>query len=138
VFISAPRPEVFAYLADPRNRPQWQASLSRVELLDPGAPHVGMRWVDHVRVGPAFELRITALEPDRLWAEVGSTGPFTAFGTLLFEDEARGGAVGTRVRCVARVRARGLVRPAGWPATALAGLLVRNDLARAARILGGR
>jgi uncharacterized protein YndB with AHSA1/START domain len=138
VFVPAPRPTVFAYFADPRNRPEWQGSLARVEMLDEGPPRVGMRWIDHVRVGPAFELQIIGLQEDRLWAEAGSTGPFTAFGTLLFEDESSGGVSGTRVQCVARVRGRRLARPLGWPATAVAGVLVRNDLARAARVLAGR
>ena len=137
-FVEAPRPTVFAYLADPRNRPEWQASLRAVELLDEGEPFVGMRWVDHVKAGPAFQLQIIGMEPGRMWAEVGSTGPFTAFGTLLFEDETRDGRPGTRVRCVARVRGRRLAKPLGVPATAVAGVLVRNDLTRAARILESR
>ena len=134
-FVAAPRPTVFAYLADPRNRPEWQASLRDVELLDEGEPFVGMRWVDHVKAGPAFELQIVGMEPDRVWAEVGRAGPFTAFGTLLFDDDTRNGQRGTCVRCVARVRGHRLAKPLGVPATAVAALLVRNDLARAARIL---
>jgi hypothetical protein len=137
-FVAAPRPAVFRYLADPRNRPEWQASLRGVELLDEGEPYVGMRWVDQVKAGPSFQLQIIGMEPDRMWAEVGSAGPFTAFGTLLFEDDICGGVDGTTVRCVARVRARRFAKPLGIPATAVAGLLVRNDLARAARIIEGR
>ena len=45
---------------------------------------------------------------------------------------------GTRVQCVARVRGRAAARPLGGPATALAVLLVRNDLARAARVIAAR
>ena len=89
MFTAAPRPAVFAYLADPVNRPEWQASLKRVEVLDPGPPHVGQRWVDHVRVGPAFELQTTGLDPDRLWAETGTSGPFTAFGTHIASSPSR-------------------------------------------------
>ena len=137
-FVAAPRPAVFSYLADPRNRPEWQASLREVELLDEGEPFVGMRWVDRVKAGPAFELQIIGMEPDRMWAEVGSAGPFTAFGTLLFEDDTRDGQPGTRVRCVARVRGQRLAKPLGVPATAVAGLMVRKDLARAAKILESR
>ncbi len=138
VFVAAPRDRVYAYFADPVNRPEWQASLRSVELLDPGPPHPGQRWIDHVKVGPAFELQIIAMEDASVWAEVGSTGPFTAFGTLLFEDATREGVTGTRVTCVARVRARGPLLPLGWPATGVATLLVRNDLKRAARILAAR
>ena len=142
VFVAAPRPVVFDYLADPRNRPQWQASLDTIELLDPLSrdqePYVGLRWIDRVKVGPPFELQISRLEPGQLWSEVGSAGPFTAYGTLLFEDETRDGTAGTRVHCIARVHGRGLARPLGPAATALGVALVRVDLARAARILGAR
>ena len=136
VLVRAPREEVFAYLADPRNRPEWQGSLERVEILaaEGPAPHVGMRWVDHVKVGPPFTLQISGLEPGSLWSEVGSAGPFTAFGTLLFTDE--GSA--TRVRCVARVRGRGPTVPLGLPATVVGMLLVRGDLRRAKRVLEAR
>jgi hypothetical protein len=142
VFVAAPRPVVFDYLADPRNRPEWQASLDTIELLDPLSreqePYVGLRWIDRVKVGPPFELQISRLEPDQLWSEVGSAGPFTAYGTLLFEDETRDGREGTRVDCIARVHGRGLARPLGPAATALGVALVRVDLGRAARVLGAR
>ncbi len=142
VFVAAPRRVVFDYFADPRNRPEWQASLASIELLDPLArrerPYVGLRWVDRVRVGPPFELQISRLEPDQLWSEVGSAGPFTAYGTLVFEDETRNGVRGTRVHCIARVHGRGIARPLGPAATVLGVALVRVDLRRAARVLAGR
>jgi hypothetical protein len=142
VHVTAPRTVVFDYFADPRNRPEWQASLASITLLDPlapgQAPYVGLRWVDQVKVGPPFELQISRLEPDRLWSEVGTAGPFTAYGTLLFEDEVREGATGTRVRCIARVHGRSVARPLGPAATVLGVALVRVDLGRAAKVLAGR
>ncbi len=135
VFVPVPRSDVFDFLSDPRNRPRWQASLDRVEMLDEGEPHVGMRWVDRLRGGPAFELQIIGLEPDELWAEIGSLGPVTAFVTLFFEDETRDGIAGTCVRVVARVRGRRLAKPLGWVATALMTALVRVDLPRIPRAL---
>ncbi len=142
VHVAAPRSVVFDYFADPRNRPEWQASLASIRLLDPlapeQAPYVGLRWVDQVKVGPPFELQISRLEPDRLWSEVGTAGPFTAYGTLLFEDETSDGVAGTRVHCIARVQGRGAARPLGPAATVLGVALVRVDLGRAARVLAGR
>ena len=129
---------VYDYLADPHNRPQWQASLRRVEVLDDGPPRVGTRWVDHVVGAPPFHLCITDMEPGDLWAEVGSSGPFTAYGTLLFADAERDGRPGTEVRCIARVRGRGPARVLAPFAMVVAGVLVRNDLKRAARILSAR
>lgn len=133
VFVAAPRSRVFGYLADPRNRPEWQASLVRVEMLDDGDPHVGMRWVDHLKGGKRFELQIIGMEQDRMWAEVTRVGPFTGFVTLLFEDATRGGVIGTEVRVVTRVRGRRLARPLGWVGTAAMTALVRTDLGRIAR-----
>lgn len=135
VFVPAPRSEVFAYLADPRTRPEWQASLQRVEMIDDGEPHVGMRWVDRLKLGPAFELQICGLEPDEMWAEIGTTGPLTTFVTLFFEDEQQDGVPGTCVRVVARVRGQRLARPLAWAATAMMTALVRVDLPRVARAL---
>ncbi len=135
VFAETSREEAYAYFADPHNRPEWQASLRRVEVLDEGAPRVGVRWVDHVIGAPPFHLCITHMEPGELWAEVGSSGPFTAYGTLLFEDAERDGTPGTVIRCIARVHGRGPARPLAPFATGVAALLVRNDLKRAARIL---
>ncbi len=138
LFVAAPRPAVFAYLADPAHRPEWQASLKRVDLLDPGPPHVGQRWVDHLRGGASFELRITELVPDEVWAEQGRTGPVDAEVTLLFADAVRDGRAGTEVRILARVRGRRAAKPLGWAATAVMAGLVRVDLPRVARILEGR
>ena len=137
VFVAAPRGEVYDYLADPHNRPQWQASLRRVEVLDDGPPRPGMRWVDHVR-GLRPLLRITHMEPGELWAEVGNTGPFTAYGTLLFADAERDGRPGTVVHCIARVHGRGPARALVPFLMAAAVVLVRNDLKRVARILSAR
>ncbi len=138
VFVAAPRPRVFDYLADPRNRPEWQASLARVELLGEGPPRVGMRWVDHVRGGLRFRLRITELVPWERWAETGRTGPLTAVVTLLFEDSVRDGVDGTLVRLLVRVRGRGVARPIGWLATVVLSAAVRVDLPRLARVVESR
>ena len=138
VFVAAPRADVYDYLADPRNRPEWQASLDRVELLDEGEPRVGMRWIDHVRVGPAFELQIIGMEPGQLWAEMGTVGPFRAFVTLFFDDEVRDGVDGTCVRIVARVRGTKAAKPLGWAATGLMATLVRLDSPKIVRALEGR
>lgn len=138
VFVAAPRREVFDYLADPRHRPAWQASLDRVELIDHGEPRVGMRWIDHVRVGPPFELQIIGMEPPELWAEMGRIGPLQGFVTLLFSDETRGPVEGTCVRIVPRVRGRRWATPLGWLATLAMGLLVRVDLRRLKRAVETR
>ncbi len=133
VFVAAPRPHVYDYLADPRHRPEYQASLDRVELLDDGPPRVGMRWVDHLRGGMSFRLQITEMVPGSRWAENGTIGPLTAGVTLTFEDAERDGADGTLVRIAVRVHGRGAARPLGWLATGLLSAAVRLDLRGIAR-----
>ena len=131
VFAAAPRSAVFAYLSDPVNRPEWQASLKRVEVLDAGPPHVGQRWVDHVKVGPRFELQITGLEPDRLWAETGTSGPFTRLRHAALrgrDPDGRGRARRSRAS-PGSAAAAPPYRWAGRPPAARCRSLVRNDLA---------
>ena len=91
VAFDVPVEEAFAYLADPRNRPEWQSSLRSVEMLDDGEPRVGMRWRDHTVVGLVPQMEITTLEPGELWVEKGHwRGVIQAILTLGFEPTATG------------------------------------------------
>jgi uncharacterized protein YndB with AHSA1/START domain len=126
--------EAFAYLADPRNRPEWQSSLRSVDLLDEGEPRVGFRWRDRTAARVVPEMVITELEPNVLWAETGRWRSIEADLTLRFAPH--GG--GCRVEVEFEVRGNGYLRPVGW-ITSRAGLLaVRSDLRRAGRILETR
>lgn len=64
-----PVERVFAFLADPRNRPRWQASLRKVHMLSEGEPHVGMRWRERPGGLFSFDMEIIALEANRVWTE---------------------------------------------------------------------
>jgi hypothetical protein len=134
VAYAVPVPVAFAYLADPRNRPEWQSSLRAVELLDDGPPHVGQRWRDLTAARIAPEMVITDLEPGLRWAETGRWRAFEADLALdFFED-----GDGCRVEASFDVRAPGILRPAGWVATRAGLFAVRSDLRRAAHILAER
>lgn len=124
----------FAYLADPRHRPEWQSSLKRVELLDEGAPRAGQRWLDHTALGLAPEMVITRMEPDVLWAETGRWRGIEADLTLGFAPR----GAGCRLEVSFEVRGAGLLRPVGWVATGAGLFAVRADLAKAGRILAER
>ena len=133
---AVPAPVAFAYLADPRHRPEWQSSLTRrgAARRGPGAAGVGLRWLDHTAVGMSPEMVITELEPDVLWAETGRWRAIEADLTLRFVPR----GAGCRVEAAFEVRGRGLLRPVGWAATAAGLVAVRSDLRRAGRILAGR
>jgi Polyketide cyclase / dehydrase and lipid transport len=136
VTYAVPVSDAFAYLADPRHRPEWQSSLRSVELLGDAAsaPRVGQSWRDHTMVGMAPEMETTALETDVLWAETGRWRSIEADLTLRFAAH-RGGC---RVDVEFEVRAPGRLRPVGWAATAAGLFAVRSDLRRAGRILEAR
>jgi hypothetical protein len=124
----------FAYLADPRNRPEWQSSLRRIELLDGGDPRVGQRWRDVTAARIVPDMVITELEPDVLWAETGTWRAIAADLTLRFAPHREGCSVDVEFE----VRGRGYLRPLGWAASRAGLLAVRSDLRRAGRILEKR
>ena len=124
----------FTYLADPRNRPEWQASLRRVELVDDGEPRAGFRWRDQTAARIDPEMVITEFETDVLWAETGRWRRIEADLTLRFAPHRGGCSVDVEFA----VRGKGFLRPVGWAASGAGLLAVRSDLRRAGRILEAR
>ncbi len=134
VEFDVPVDVAYAYLADPRNRPEWQSSLKSVDMLDEGEPRVGMRWRDHTAARIVPDMEITVLEPGEVWAEVGTWRAISALLVLSFKPTRNGCTVDVAFR----VSGRGLLAPVGWLATAAGVLPVRSDVRRAARILAAR
>jgi uncharacterized protein YndB with AHSA1/START domain len=134
VDFAVPVEVAFAYLADPRHRPEWQSSLRSVELLDDGEPRVGMRWRDHTAARIVPDMEITVMDPGRVWGEVGNWRAFSALLLLTFEPTPTGCAVHVQFR----VTAGGLLTPFGWLASVGGVLPVRSDVKNAARILADR
>lgn len=134
VRFGVPPDVAFDYLVDPRHRPEWQSSLRRVEDVDPGAPHVGQRWVDVTVPGVRPRMRTTVLDRPRTWTEVGTWRGIDAVLTLEFTPDGDG----CRVVPTFRVTGRGAVRPLAWVVDRVAVLGVLPDLRRAARLLADR
>ena len=131
VDFPAPPDEVFGFLADLDRRPEWQASLRRIEALE-GDGGVGTTWRDVTAVGARPHMEVTDHVSGRTWAEVGHWRGVTARLRL---DLART-PDGTLVTATFDVTAAGPLRPAGWVLGRLASYGVRSDLRRAARALG--
>lgn len=131
VGFGVPLAVAYPYLADPRNRPEWQSSLKSVEMLDEGDPRIGMRWRDHTAAGIVADMEITGMQPGAVWSEVGRWRAVSAILTLGFEQTSNGCDVHVRFR----VRGPGLLAPVGWLATGAGLLAVRADVRRAARLL---
>lgn len=136
VELDHPRETVFDYLADPRNRPEWQASLLSVTLRDRAAePHVGMAWRDNtlvVLVRPRLE--ISRLDPPRVWAETGRWRGLTAELTMFFDTT----PTGCRVRAVGSLTGSGIWAVPVAVAGRLAGPAIGHDLRRVDDVLTRR
>jgi hypothetical protein len=132
--VDAPIGTVFGYLTDPRNRPEWQSSLRRVDRLV-GTGEVGSSWLDVTTIGARPRLEVIVHEPDRAWAEAGHWRGIDA--RLRLDFEPRGD--GTRVHAALEVTsARRLLSPLAAVLARLAPIAVRSDLVRAARLLAAR
>jgi hypothetical protein len=129
-----PLEPVFDYLADPRNRPQWQSSLRRVELLSDRPVGVGTRWRDHTWAGLSPEMRVVTHDPYDTWAEEGSWRGLTASLLMVFVRD--GGE--TDVEISVRLRGDGFWRLPASGAGLLTPSALRSDLGRADRILADR
>ena len=129
--VAHPPEKVFRYLADPRNRPEWQSSLLSVTLVDRGEPRVGMTWRDNTMVGLRPTLVITELVPFKLWAEVGHWRGVTAQLTL----HVTAVSIGCRVDAVGSLSGTGPWSVPVKAAGRLAGPAIRHDLARVGEIL---
>jgi len=133
VAFDVPVEVAFDYLVDPRNRPEWQSSLRRVELHDL-VPAVGQRWVDVTVAGVRPRMETTVLDRPACWTERGVWRGFEATLTLRFTPA----APGCRVEAAFEVTGRGIARPLGPVLTRAARAAVPGDLRRAARILSER
>jgi uncharacterized protein YndB with AHSA1/START domain len=129
-------PEVaFTYLVEPRNRPEWQASLLSVRLDHRDAePTVGLTWQETTVVGIKPRMEITELVPYRLFAERGRWGGVE--GVLMLRFVATG--KGSRVTAEGHVEGSGPWKAAVRAAGLLADRSLKSDLERASRILTDR
>ena len=118
VAFPVPREVAFDYLVDPRNRPQWQSSLARVDGVT-GEPRVGQTWVDVTRPGLRPRMETTELDRPRRWTERGTWHGVVATLTLDFAETATGCDVTASFEIARLLRVPAL-------------LAVRSDLRRAA------
>jgi uncharacterized protein YndB with AHSA1/START domain len=100
-----PVDRVFAVIADPSRRAEWQENTSDVRLLTDGPVTVGTRWTEEQRGVGHVEAEVTALEPGRLWAEAGEAGSGSARVTVTFAPDGDGA---TRIAMDVELTLRGL------------------------------
>ena len=79
VKVAQPREEVFAFVADARNRPSWDESVDTEELTSPGPIGVGTTVRTTLRsMGREYEYnwRVTEHEPPHRMTIESTSGPF--------------------------------------------------------------
>jgi len=130
VRFPVPPDVAFDYLADPRNRPQWQSSLKRVEDVA-GDPRIGQTWVDVTKPGVRPLMETTELDRPHRWTERGTWRGFSATLTLTFSAS----ATGCDVEPTMELRGRGVLAPVARALGLVAPYAVRGDLRHAARRL---
>jgi uncharacterized protein YndB with AHSA1/START domain len=118
---------LFRYLAEPRNRPEWQSSLRGVTDIDDGEPHAGMQWRDMTKVGIKPHMQLTELTPYRVLSEIGTWHGVDGLLTLRFLKTNDG----TRLTAEGRVIGRGPFAVAAAVAGRLAPATIEADLRRA-------
>jgi uncharacterized protein YndB with AHSA1/START domain len=133
VTLDLPHPPavLFRYLADPRNRPEWQSSLKAVADVDPGEPRAGMHWRDVMKVGVRPSMQLTEVVPFRTLTELGSWHGIDGLLTLRFVKRSDG----TRLTAEGRITARGPFAIAAAAAARWAPAAITADLERASEAL---
>ncbi len=129
-----PPPDLFRFLAEPRNRPLWQASLRAVTDVDHGEPHPGMQWRDVTKVGIKPWMELTDLVPYRLIGETGNWHGVDGILTMRFLKTQQG----TRITAEGRLIGHGPFALAAAVSGRWAPETIRKDLLRASEVLTQR
>ena len=132
VYIARPVRDVFEYLADFRNIPNWNYAISSAQQ-SPGPTKVGttIRQTRTIPTPSEETLEVSGFEPTRRLELRGQLGPFN--GVMLYELESSGG--GTRLTNSADLKASGLLGLAASLASARVRDAVAQNLAVLKRIL---
>lgn len=109
IVINRPIGEVFAYVSDLTNAPEWQTGLLEVRKMTTEQQGIGTRYT-FVRkfLGRRLEASnvFTAYEPNALVSFSTTSGPMSVLASYLFKRE----PAGTRVTCSMEMNPQGFSR----------------------------
>ncbi len=91
--VDRPMPDVFAFLSNPLNLPQWQVMIAKIEQVTPGAPVVGSKFkVSAEMLGRHIDgnMEITTLEPPTKFGFVNQAGPMKVTVTATLKPAGSG------------------------------------------------
>lgn len=85
--IHRPIADVYAYVADQTNKPQWHTGIREIRPTEDAQGAVGSMWIVTVKVlGREYTEQITALEPNRRIQLATVEGPIRPTTTYRFES----------------------------------------------------
>jgi uncharacterized protein YndB with AHSA1/START domain len=134
VVVRRPREEVFAYLADPENDPQWSSAGGTMRLTSDRPVRVGSTVRQESRfLGRRldFALEVTAYEPSTRFGMKVTAGPIRFSGMRTLESVAEG----TKVTFAGGGQSNGFFRIAEPLVTWLANRQLRADLRALKQVL---
>ena len=135
--VNRPVAEVFAYLTDVKNVPEWQTSVIETRLDFEGAVRRGARFGETRTFGGrqvSSTLEVTEHEPDRRFSVRVVSGPVP----LEVRHSLEPSDGGTRIRIVGEGEPGGLFKLAGRLVAAQAKRQLETDFARLKRLLEAR
>jgi carbon monoxide dehydrogenase subunit G len=109
VFIDRPQQEVFDFVSNPANSPQWEGGIESAEWTTDGPPGVGSMIKVVFKIGlfkMAFEPEITEWDPFNMYGYEGSMLGIQGASIYRFEAHENG----TQVTMNAQLRGKGIAR----------------------------
>jgi carbon monoxide dehydrogenase subunit G len=94
--VDRPQADIFAFLSNPLNLPQWQSMVASIEQVTPGAPHVGSKYkVAAEMMGRKIDgqMEITSLEPPNRFGFINQAGPMQVNITVTLKPAGTGAKI---------------------------------------------
>ena len=140
IHINKPAAEVFAFIANPENNPQWQNGMVSCEITSAGPLGIGSTYAQHARFmgrDIVSQFEITRYEPGRLIRGDTVESSFPISFTRIVEPDEDG--TGSHVRAIVTGDASGfygaLLRPLTPLMNWMVGRSVRADYRRLKALL---
>jgi uncharacterized membrane protein len=93
IFIDRPQQEVFDFVTNPANHPQWSSATESAKWISKGPPGVGSTYGVLVKLGWSSvetKVEVTAWEPFEMYSTKGTEGNIQATSQSRFEPKDAG------------------------------------------------
>ena len=129
--VGAPVQQVFRVFTDIERGPEHVGGIKKVEMLTPGAVHLGSRWRETREVlgrNDSAEMEITAFELNRMYTITHHKAGVRIDTTFWFQPEGAGTKVSVDFELDGGGVPPGLLAPLGWAIEGKVGRVLSDDL----------